>query len=94
MSHFLTQDHGSHSLVEWEAINREEGERAAADLRAVAPPGSNLSVVVRTDAPNGFDRTRVHASARLPLFELQSLIMALPLPGVDYELNSPLLPQG
>lgn len=87
MSHYLTQDHGSHSLVEWEAINREEGERAAADLRVAAPAGSNLNVVVRTDAPNGADRTRVHVSARIRLFELQSLIMALPLPGVDYELG-------
>lgn len=88
MSHYLAEEKNGHSLVEWEAINREEGEHAAADLRAAAPADCHLSVLVLTDAPNGADRTRVRASARIPLFTLQSLIVSLPLPGLDYELDT------
>lgn len=87
MSHYYTEERGGHSLVEWEAINLAEGQRVAADLRQAAPVSAGVSVRVLTDAPDGTDRTRVRASARLPLRDLQALILSMPLPGADYELD-------
>lgn len=86
MSHYFTEERNGHSTIEWEAINRAEGEQVARDLRAAAPADARLSVHVLSDAPDGTERVRVRASARLPLFELQTLVLSMPLPGQDYEL--------